>query len=406
MKETTWIAILDVGTFKVAALIAEVAPDGTINVLGFGCTPSSGLKKGMVIDINAAVHAIDTALQSAIQTAEIEVGEVFVSIAGSHIRSLNSHGTVAIKDKEVTESDIARALETARAVNIANDQKIFHVLAQEYVIDGQGDIHQPLGMSGVRLEVRVHIVTGAASASQNITRCVQRCGVEVAELVLQPLASSYAVLTKDEKELGVCLVDIGAGTTDISVFVGGAIEYTGIIPIAGSQITNDIAVALRTTTAYAEQLKCSRGNCLAREVEDEIIEVPTIGEKRSRPLQRKELVNVIQSRLEELFYFVYKELERAGYMDAIPAGIVITGGTASLPDIAALASEVFETPARIGIPLYNGNYAEQLCQPQFATAIGLLYYAKNKVLQEGPASPIFSLRRVGHWIKTWLEENF
>jgi cell division protein FtsA len=407
MKETTWIAVLDVGTFKVAALIAEVNPDGAVNVLGVGYAPSNGLKKGVVVNIDATAHAIDLALQSAAQAADIEVGEVFVSIAGSHIRSFNSHGTVAIKDQEVTEGDIMRVLETARAVNIANDHRILHVLPQEYIIDNQGDIiEKPIGMSGIRLEVRVHIVTGAISAGQNISRCVQRCGVEVAELVLQPLASSYAILTEDEKELGVCLLDIGGGTTDIAIFMNGAIEYTGIIPIAGSQITNDITVALRTTTAYAELLKCSKGASRVQDIEDELIEAPIIGEKRSRPLHRKEVVHVIQARMEELFSLVRQDIERSSYFDAIPAGIVITGGTASLPGIAALASDVFELPVRIGIPLYQGSHDTQLCQPQFSTVIGLLYYARNKILQEGPERTAFSLRRVGRWIRNWLEDNF
>jgi len=407
MNEPTWIAVLDVGTFKVTAIIAEVNPDGTFQILSIGHAPSHGLKKGVIVNMDATTHTIDLALQSASQSADMEVGEVFVSIAGSHIRGFNSHGTVAIKDQEVTEGDIARVLETARAVNIANDHDILHVLPQEYIIDGQGDIlENPIGMNGVRLEVKVHIVTSANSAILNMTRCVQRCGVDVAELVLQPLASSYAVLTKDEKELGVCLLDIGGGTTDIAIFTNGALAYTSIIPIAGAQLTNDITTALHTTAAFAEYLKCNKGACFMQNIEDEEIEVPIIGEKRSRPSHRKDLVHVIQARMDELFNLVHQDIERSGYLDVIPAGLVITGGSASLPGITTLANNVFEMPARIGIPFYQGNHDELLCQPQFSTAIGLLYYAKDKMLQNGIEREKFSLRRAGKWIKQWIEENF
>src|SRR5581483_5852576 len=296
---------LDIGTSKIVAIVGEVAPDGAFNVIGLGSQPSRGLKKGVVVNIEATMASIQRVLEEAELMANCHISEVYTGIAGSHIRSLNSSGMVAIKEKEVTQPDIDRVVETAKAIAIPNDQQILHILPQEFIIDGQEDVREPLGMSGVRLEVKVHIVTGAVSAVENITKCVRRCGLEVKEIILQPLASSIAVLNEDEKELGVCLMDIGGGTTDIAVFSGGAIRHTAVIPIAGDQVTNDIAMTLGTPTKEAEELKLRHG-CALRQLANpnEMIEVPGVGERGPRKLSRQMLAEVIEPRIEELYTLV------------------------------------------------------------------------------------------------------
>src|SRR6186997_991267 len=300
---------LDIGTSKIAAIVAEVKPDGSFEVIGMGGHPSKGMKKGVVVNIETTVNAIQRALEEAELMADCKIREVYTGIAGSHIKSFNSQGMVAIKDKEVGQMDIDRVIETAKAVQIPNDQQILHILNQEFIIDGQEDVREPLGMSGVRLEVKVHIVTGAVSAAQNIIKCVRRCGLEVSDLILQPLASAMAVLSEDEKDLGVALIDIGGGTTDLAVFTYGAIRHTAVIPIAGDQITNDIAMALRTPTKDAEDLK-QRYGCALSQLADpqQMIEVPGIGERASRELSRKTLAEVIEPRIEELYSLVQAEL--------------------------------------------------------------------------------------------------
>ncbi|MBU6469015.1 MAG: cell division protein FtsA, partial [Betaproteobacteria bacterium] len=300
---------LDIGTSKIVVIVAEILPEGGFDVIGIGQHPSKGLKKGVVVNIEATVNSIHRAIEEAELMANIKISEVITGIAGSHIKSFNSHGMVAIKDKEVAEGDVERVLETARAVSIPTDQQILHILTQEFVIDGQEDVKEPIGMSGVRLEVKVHIVTGAVSAAQNIMKCVRRCGLEVRDLILQPLASSVAVLTEDEKDLGVCLVDIGGGTTDIAVFVGGAIRHTAIIPIAGDQITNDIAMALRTPTKDAEEIKIAHG-CALRHLADadQLLEVPGVGDRGPRQMSKHTLAEVVEPRVEELFSLIQAEL--------------------------------------------------------------------------------------------------
>ncbi|MDR3429947.1 MULTISPECIES: cell division protein FtsA [Silvimonas] len=399
---------LDIGTSKVVAVVAEVQEDGSLNVVGLGSAASRGLKRGVVVDIEKTVNAIQSALGEAELMADCKIREVFTGIAGSHIKGLNSHGMVAIKDKEVTQADMDRVIETASAVNIPTDHQVLHILAQEYIIDGQEDVKEPLGMSGVRLEVRVHIVTGAVSAVQNITKCVRRCGLEIAEVVLQPLASAYAVLTEDEKDLGVCLVDIGGGTTDISVFINGAIRHTAVIPIAGDQITNDIAMALRTPTGEAETIKLQYGVALRHMTDpQQMIEVPGVGERGLRQMSRHTLAEVVEPRVEELYSLVQTELRRAGFEDRLSSGIVITGGASLMPGMVELGEEIFHMPVRLGHPKYVGGLAEVVKNPRFSTAVGLLLIAKEQYMRNpvGRAKDGSFGDMLGR-MKSWFQNNF
>ncbi len=332
--ERNLIVGLDIGTSKVVAIVGELGADGTIEVVGVGSHPSRGLKKGVVVNIDSTVQSIQRAVEEAELMAGCEIHSVFAGIAGSHVRSLNSHGIVAIRDKEVTPGDVERVIDAARAVAIPADQKILHILPQEFIIDTQEGIREPIGMSGVRLEAKVHIVTGAESAAQNIVKCVQRCGLEVEDIVLEQLASSYAVLTEDEKELGVCLIDIGGGTTDVAVFSGGAIRHTAVIPIAGDMVTNDIAQSLRTPTHHAEEIKIKYACALSQLANaDETIEVPSVGDRPARRLARQTLASVVEARYEEIFVLVRDELARAGFEHSIAAGIVLTGGSAKMEGV-------------------------------------------------------------------------
>ena len=399
---------LDIGTSKIVAIVAEIKPEGGLEVIGMGQAPSRGLRKGVVVNIESTVNAIQRALEEAELMADCKIREVYTGIAGSHIKSINSHGMVAIKDKEVSQSDVDRVIETARAVNIPTDQQVLHILTQEFVIDGQEDVREPLGMSGVRLEVKVHIVTGAISAAQNIIKCVRRCGLEVRDLILQPLASSMAVLSEDEKELGVCLVDIGGGTTDIAVFTGGAICHTSVIPIAGDQITNDVAMALRTPTADAEDLKMRYG-CALRQLasSQEMIEVQGVGDRPARQLSRQTLAEVIEPRVEELFSLVQAELRRSGFEELLSSGIVITGGSSAMEGMVELGEEVFHMPVRLGMPQYVGGLAEVVRNPRFATGVGLLIAGMDQhqrhhlaTMQNGSLTQIFNR------MKSWFQGNF
>jgi len=395
---------LDIGTSKIVAIVAEIAPDGTFDIIGMGSQPSRGLKKGVVVNIEATMASIQRVLEEAELMANCRITEVYTGIAGSHIRSINSSGMVAIKEKEVTQADIDRVVETAKAVAIPNDQQILHILPQEFIIDGQEDVREPLGMSGVRLEVKVHIVTGAVSSVENITKCVRRCGLEVREVILQPLASSIAVLSEDEKDLGVCLMDIGGGTTDIAVFAGGAIRHTAVIPIAGDQVTNDIAMTLRTPTKDAEELKLRHG-CALRQLAgaNDVIEVPGVGERAARKLSRQTLAEVIEPRIEELYSLVQAELRRSGFEEMLSSGIVLTGGTALLQGMAELGEEVFHLPVRVGVPAYVGGLSEVVRSPRFATSVGLLMEARDQYLrgQEARAQPGIGgmMERMGKWFK-------
>jgi len=401
------IVALDIGTSKVACLVAELAPDGTLAILGMGGHESKGLKKGVVVNIEATVAAIQRALEEAELMADCKITSAFVGIAGSHIRSFNSTGMVAVKDREVSALDVERAIDTARAVNIPTDQQILHVLRQEFIIDGQEDVREPIGMSGVRLEVKVHIVTGAVSAAQNIIKCVRRCGIEVNDLILQPLASSRAVLSEDEKDLGVCLVDVGGGTTDIAVFTHGAIRHTAVIPIAGDQVTNDIAMALRTPTAEAEEIKI-RSGCALRQLADpdELVEVPGIGDRGSRQLSRQTLAEVIEPRVEELYSLIQKVLRESGYEELLSSGLVITGGSSVMRGMVELGEEIFHMPVRIGSPRYSGGLAEVVRSPRYATAMGLLYEGVSQLQQGRVSKQNGSVRAVLGRMQDWFQRNF
>ncbi len=399
---------LDIGTSKVAVAVAEVLSGGGFQVIGVGQSQSEGLRRGVIVNIEATVQSIRRALEEAELMAACRVVQVTAGITGEHIRSVNSSGMVAIKDREVTDSDVDRALETARAVQIAADHQVLHVLTQEYTVDGQEDIRDPIGMSGVRLEVRVHIVTAAESAAQNVVKCVRRCGLEVQELMLQPLASSLSVLTNDERELGVALLDIGAGTTDITIFTGGAIRHTEVIPIAGDQITNDIAMALRTPISAAEEIKLRYG--MAKEAladASDRIEIMGIGDRDPRMLSRQALAAVIEPRVEELFTLAQRALRTSGHEDAIAAGIVLTGGTALLPGIAELAEDVFLRPARTGWPLYGGPLADVVRSPRNAAVMGLLHeaYAQQQRGQRFEV-PRGTFQGTFKRIKAWIVGNF
>jgi cell division protein FtsA len=341
---------LDIGTAKVMVVVAEVLPGGTLRLVGLGVAPSNGLKRGVVVNIDATVQSIQQALKEAELMADCKIARVYTGITGSHIRGINSSGMVAIKDKEVTAADVARVVETARAINISTDQRLLLVEPQEFVIDGQ-DVKEPIGMSGIRLEAKVHIVTGAQSAAENIIKCVRRCGLEVERLMLNPLVSSQAVLTADEKELGVALVDIGAGTTDVAIFTGGAIRHTAVIPIAGDLITSDIAMALRTPTKDAEDIKVESGYAKQLLADpDQQVEVPGLGDRSPRMLSKQALAGVIEPRIEEIFSLVHQVVRESGYEEVLSSGIVLTGGSATMPGMLELGEDIFLKPVRRGIP--------------------------------------------------------
>ena len=398
---------LDIGTTKIVALVAEINAEGRLNIIGMGSQDSRGLKKGVVVNIEDTVTTISRVLQEVELMADCKIRDVYTGIAGSHIRSFNSNGMVAIKDKEVTSMDVDRVIETARAMPIPADQEILHILTQEFIIDVQVGIGEPIGMSGFRLEVKVHIVTGAVSAAQNIVKCVRRCGLEVNDLVLQPLASSDAVLSDDEKELGVCLIDIGGGTTDLAVWTQGAIRHTSVVPIAGDQITNDIAMALRTPTRAAEDIK-RRYGCALSELADpeEVLEVAGVDDRPSRKLSRRALADVIQPRVEELFELVHKELRRAGFEEVLSSGIVLTGGASVMPGMIELGEEIFHMPVRLGAPKYSGALADVVQNPRFSTACGLLIEAQTQRKRGLKVREKRDVKQAFGRMKSWFEKNF
>lgn len=398
---------LDIGTSKVVAIVGEVGIDSNLEVIGIGLHPSRGIKKGVVVNIESTVQSIQRAIEEAELMAGCQINSVYAGIAGSHVRSLNSHGIVAIKDREVANGDIERVIDAAKAVAIPADQQILHVLPQEFVIDEQDGVREPIGMSGVRLEAKVHLVTGAVNAAQNIIKCVRKCNLEVDDLILEQLASSYSVLAEDEKELGVCLVDIGGGTTDIAVFVDGAIRHTAVIPIAGDQVTNDIAVALRTPTRSAEEVKI-RYACALRQLTnpDESIEVPSVGDRASRRLARQTLAEVVEPRYEELLSLVQNELRRSGFEDIVAAGMVLTGGSSKMEGVVDLAEEVFHMPVRLGMPQHVSGLADVVRNPIHATGVGLLLYGAHHGV--GNRAHLNDLSNQGVWqrMKAWFNGNF
>jgi cell division protein FtsA len=363
---------LDIGTAKVMVVVAEVLPDGELKLAGLGVAPSNGLKRGVVVNIDATVQSIQQALKEAEFMADCKITNVYTGITGSHIRGINSTGMVAVKDKEVTAADVARVVETAKAINISTDQRLLLVQPQEFVIDGQ-DVREPIGMSGIRLEAKVHIVTGAQSAAENIIKCVRRCGLDVDRLMLNPLASSMSVLTDDERELGVALVDIGAGTTDVAIFTNGAIRHTAVIPIAGDLITSDIAMALRTPTKDAEEIKIESGYAKQLLADPDVqVEVPGLGDRTPRMLSRQALAGVIEPRVEEIFSLVQQVIRDSGYEEVLSSGIVLTGGSAVMPGMVELGEDIFLKPVRRGVPQYNSALADMVSQPRAATVMGLL----------------------------------
>lgn len=395
---------LDIGTSKVVAIVGEMTDEGTVEVVGMGSHPSKGMKKGVVINIESTVQSIQRAVDEAELMAGCQIHSVYVGIAGSHISSLNSHGIVAIKEQEVAGQDLERVLDAARAVPIPADQKVLHVLPQEYVIDGQEGIKEPQGMSGVRLEAKVHVVTCAVNAAQNIEKCIRRCGLDVEDIILEQLASSYAVLTDDERELGVCLVDIGGGTTDIAIFTEGSIRHTGVIAMAGDQVTNDIAMGLRTPSQHAEEIKI-RYACALRQLAgpDQTIKVPSVGDRPPRDLSRQSLAEIVEPRYDELFTLIQSELRHLGFEDLIPSGIVLTGGTAKMEGAAELAEEIFHMPVRVGYPQTVEGLAEVVRNPVYSTAVGLLLYGIDHAAQEsrgrGRAHTGSAWSRVLHWLR-------
>lgn len=407
-SDSKMIVGLDIGTSKVVAIVGAITDEGGLEIVGIGSHPSRGMKKGVVVNIESTVQSIQRAVEEAELMAGCHIHSVYAGIAGSHIRSLNSHGIVAIRDREVYALDLERVIDAAQAVAIPADQKVLHILPQEYVIDTQEGIKEPLGMSGVRLEAKVHLVTCAVNAAQNIEKCIRRCGLEVEDIILEQLASSYAVLTDDERELGVCMVDIGGGTTDIAIFTEGAIRHTGVIPIAGDQVTNDIAMALRTPTQHAEEIKIKYACALTQLAgADETIKVPSVGERPARDLSRQALAEVVEPRYDELFTLVQAELRRSGYEDLIAAGIVLTGGTSKMEGVVELAEEIFHTPVRIGTPQAVDGLTDIVRNPIYSTGVGLLQYGLK---QQGGGdvkgtkaqkTPGFLARA-----KDWIQNNF
>lgn len=406
--DSKMIVGLDIGTSKVVAIVGAITEEGGLEIVGIGSHPSRGLKKGVVVNIESTVQSIQRAIEEAELMAGCQIHSVYAGIAGNHIRSLNSHGIVAIRDREVYALDLERVIDAAQAVAIPADQKVLHILPQEYVIDTQEGIKEPLGMSGVRLEAKVHLVTCAVNASQNIEKCIRRCGLEVEDIILEQLASSYAVLTDDERELGVCLVDIGGGTTDIAIFTEGAIRHTGVIPIAGDQVTNDIAMALRTPTQHAEEIKIKYACALTQLAgADETIKVPSVGERPPRDLSRQALAEVVEPRYDELFTLVQAELRRSGYEDLIAAGIVLTGGTSKMEGVVELAEEIFHTPVRIGTPQGINGLTDIVRNPIYSTGVGLLQYGiKQQAGGEIKGSRAQSAPGLFGRVRDWFQNNF
>jgi cell division protein FtsA len=398
---------LDIGTNKVAAIVAEVTHDGDLEIIGIGSHHSRGLKKGVVVNIESTVQSIQRAIEEAELMAGCQIDSVYAGIAGNHIRSINSHGIVAIRDREVFPQDVERVIDAAQAMAIPADQKILHILPQEYVIDTQEGVKEPLGMSGVRLEAKVHLVTCAVNAAQNIEKCIERCGLTVNDVILEQLASSYSVLTDDERDLGVCLVDIGGGTTDIAVFTDGAIRHTAVIPIAGDQVTNDIAMALRTPTQNAEEIKIKYACALTQLARpDETIKVPGVGDKPAKELSRQALAEVVEPRYDELFTLIQAELRRSGFEDLVAAGIVLTGGASKMEGVIELAEEIFHMPVSLGSPRGVAGLKDIVRNPVYATGVGLLQYGKQR--EEEQPKRGRGLRQGGliASLRKWFGDNF
>jgi cell division protein FtsA len=399
---------LDIGTTKICAIVGEPNESGGIDIVGIGTHPSKGLRKGVVINIEATVNSIKQAIAEAELMAGCEINHVYAGIAGGHIKGFNSHGIVAVKDKEVSQADVDRVIDAARAIAIPLDREVIHILPQEFIIDEQDGIKEPLGMSGVRLEAKVHIVTGAVTSAQNIVKCAQRCGLTVADIVLEQLSSSESVLSSDEKDLGVALIDIGGGTTDIAIWSEGSIVHTSVLAVGGDHITNDIAVGLRTPMDDAERIKQKYGCAMSSLVDkDETIEVPSVGGRKPRVLARQILTEIIEPRVEEMFSLVQQEIQRTGYEDLLASGVVITGGATLLKGMAELAEDILGLPVRLGVPQNIGGLVDVVKSPVYATGVGLVMYGRQhegsrhfKVRDENVYSKVKSR------MKSWLGEMF
>ena len=380
MSKSELIVGLDIGTTKICAVVGEPSDNGTIDIVGIGTSPSTGLRKGVVVNIEQTVQSIRKAVEEAELMAGCEIRSVYAGIAGSHIKGANSHGVIAVKGGgEVGQRDVERVLDAAKAVAIPMDREVIHILPQEYIVDDQRGIADPLGMSGVRLEVNVHIVTGAVTSAQNIVRSCHRSELDVADIVLEALASSKAILTEEEREIGVAIVDLGGGTSDIAIFANDAIKHTGAVALGGQNLTNDIAFGLRTPMAAAEKIKVRHGCALADMVRpEETIEVPSVGGRPSRHLPRQLLAEICEPRMEEILTLVDQELERSGFKRQIGAGVVLTGGTALIQGCQELAEQIFNMPTRLGYPRNVGGLKDVVNNPKFATAVGLLFYGAEK----------------------------
>lgn len=399
---------IDIGTSKVVTLVGEVGSDGKLNVVGLGTHPSEGLKRGVVVNIESTVQSIERSVKDAEKMANCKIYSAFTGIAGSHIRSINSHGIVGIRHQEVGQADVDRVIDAAKAIAIPADQKILHVLPQGYIIDDQRDIRDPIGMSGVRLEAKVHIVTGAVGAAQNIVKCMKRCGLSTSDIVLEQFASSQSILSDDEKELGVCMIDIGGGTSDIALFAEGAIRHTAVIPIAGDQVTNDIAIALHTPTRFAEQIKIEHGCALQELVENtEMIDIPLIGGNNIRHIPKRSLAEVIEARYEELFKLALHEIRRSGLYERLAAGVVLTGGASKIMGAKELAERIFKLPVRIGTPQDVNGASDIVNNPIYATSVGLLVYGMRQSQGER-RSTVNTPNIKGLWSKMrgWFQGNF
>ncbi len=398
---------LDIGTTKICTVVGELM-DGQIHVIGLGTYPSKGLRKGVVINIDSTVQSIKKAVEEAELMADCHIASVYAGIAGGHIKGINSHGVIAIKNKEITPSDVKRVIDAASAVAIPMDREVIHILPQEFIVDDQDGIKDPVGMSGVRLEGRVHIVTGAITSAQNIIKCANRAGLDVDDIVLEQLGSSEAVLTPEEKELGSAIIDIGGGTTDLVIFVNGSIKHTSVFSLAGSHITNDISVGLRTPAEEAEKIKIRYGCALTAMVrKDETIEVPSVGGRKPRVLSRQTLTEIIEPRVEEILSLVHDEVVRMGYANLIPAGVILTGGSAILEGIPELAEQIFNLPVRRGTPVGIGGLVDLVNSPMYATGVGLvLYGSRNKAQSRFKVGEGNVFRKVTHRMREWIGEFF
>ena len=370
---------LDIGTTKICAVVGEIVHGG-VEIIGIGTHPSDGLRKGVVINIEKTVNSIKEAVEEAETMAGCEISSVYAGIAGGHIKGFNSHGVIALKEKEVTKKDIERVIEAASAVAIPMDREVIHILEQEFIVDEQDGIMDPLGMSGVRMEAKIHIVTGAVTSAQNIIKCANRAGLDVHDIVLESLASSEAVLSDEERNLGVVLVDFGGGTTDMAVFSKGSIKHTSVLALGGDNLTYDISIGLRTPKIEAEKIKMKYGCALTSMIgKDETIEVPGVGGRTPRVLPRQILGEILEPRVEEIFTLIQNDLIRSGYQDIVNSGIVITGGSSELPGVAEIAEQIFNVPARLGYPTKIGGLTEVVNKPMYATAVGLVLYGAKRM---------------------------